>query len=169
MEHYEITGPIGPVKLEVVKTLIYKLKRAGKSVFCRLPVDWWHLNLGVDSVQACDVIVEAACGLLEPLAIWHAPDIMHPEHRKIPLHTIMPRHLLRELYEAHGTDSGLPKMRASNGRKEYVKPVGWRPRTEEIKDEYKRLGGGTWLNAVLQKNIEDQPHAAVNLLGCKTY
>lgn len=157
MEHYEITGPIGPVKLEVVKALIYKLQKQGLTVSVNEPWAWRNQFPGTSPKHhyPVDVIVHAAIGLSEPLAIWHTPD-MRQEYRKIPLHTIMPRHLLRELYEAHGTDSGLPKMRASNGRKEYVKPVGWRPRTEEIKAEYKRLGGGTWLNAVLQKNIEDQ-------------
>lgn len=154
MEHYEITGPIGPVKLELVKALVAKLERAGKSVYCHMPVDWWHLGLGFYSRDKCDAQVDATRGLSEPLAIWHSPDIMHPEHRKIPLHTIMPRHLLLELYEAHGTDSGLPKMRSSNGRKEYIKPIGWRPRTQEIKAEYKRLGGGRWLNTFLERAID---------------
>ena len=157
MQYYEVTGPIGPVKLEVVKALAYKLQQQGLTVSVNEPWAWrnQHLSKTQKHTYPVDVIVHAATGLSEKLAIWHTPNQLSPEHKPVPLHTIMPRHLLRELYEAHGEKSGLEKL-ANLGRpaKPSQPPFSWRPSSPEVLQAFKTLGGAKWLNTTLQQHID---------------
>ena len=159
MQYYEVTGPIGPVKLEVVKALVYKLQKQGLTVSVNEPWAWRNQfpNTSPKHHYPVDVIVHAATGFSEKLAIWHTPNQLSQEHKRIPLHTIMPRHLLRELYEAHGDTSGLDKP-VKRGRplsgEQKPKPVSWRPPSTAVFEAYKTLGGAKWLNATLQQHID---------------